>query len=116
MSENNQFNENAAGEAKSADELMAEFDRESNVRQFTGKANIVVKALFLAFAVFVFATRFFTLPEQVRMSAFLGIIMFLGFLIYPSYKKQPTALSIYTSSNQFPYFHCSELNTSRPPT
>ena len=112
MSDNNQFNEKAAGEVKSADELMAEFDRESNVRQFTGKANIVVKALFLAFAVFVFATRFFTLPEQVRMSAFLGIIMFLGFLIYPSYKKQtqkrnfiPWYDFLFAVAGAVPYFY-----------
>ncbi len=70
------------------DDLMAEFDRESNVRRFTGIAAIIVKALFLTFAVVTFGTRFFTLPEQVRMSTFLGVIMFLGFLVFPPYKKQ----------------------------
>lgn len=75
-------------ETKSADELMAEFDRESNTRQFFGIPGIIIKTFFLAFAVFVFAMRFITLPEQVRMASFLGIIMFLGFLIYPLYKKQ----------------------------
>ena len=80
----------ADGEAntKSADELMAEFDRESNTRQFTGVFGLLIKIAFLAFAGFIFFTRFFTFPEQVRMSAFLGIIIFLGFLIYPLYKKQ----------------------------
>ena len=73
---------------KSADELMAEFDRESNVRQFSGLAGIIIKALFIAFAAFAFSTRFITLPEQVRMVSFLGIIMFVGFLVYPLYKKQ----------------------------
>lgn len=73
---------------KSADELMAEFDRESNVRQFSGIAGIIIKALFIAFALFAFGTRFITLPEQVRMVSFLGVIMFLGFLVYPLYKKQ----------------------------
>ncbi len=67
---------------------MAEFDRESNVRQFHGIPGIIIKALFLAFVVFTFGTRFITLPEQVRMTSFLGIIIFLGFLIYPLYKKQ----------------------------
>ncbi len=70
------------------DDLMAEFDRESNTRRFSGAAGIIIKALFIAFAIGTFGTRFFTLPEQVRMSAFLGVIMFLGFLIYPPYKKQ----------------------------
>ena len=75
-------------EAKSADELMAEFDRESNTRQFDGKTAKFIKIAFLAFTVYVFAMRFFTIPDQARMSAFLGIIIFLGFLIYPLYKKQ----------------------------
>ncbi len=70
------------------DDLMAEFDRESNTRRFTGIAGIIIKVMFIAFAAFTFGTRFFTLPEQVRMSSFLGVIMFLGFLIYPPYKKQ----------------------------
>ena len=65
------------------DDLMAEFDRESNTRRFTGIAGIIIKVMFIAFAAFTFGTRFFTLPEQVRMSSFLGVIMFLGFLIYP---------------------------------
>ncbi len=106
MSENNIPN------TKSADELMAEFDRESNTRQFHGIPNIIVKALFLAFAVFVFGTRFFTLPEQVRMSSFLGIIMFLGFLIYPLYKKQtkrknfiPWYDFIFAIVGSMPYFY-----------
>ena len=73
---------------KSADELMAEFDRESNTRQFTGLASKIVTAAFLIFALATFATRFITLPEQARMVAFLGVIMFLGFLIFPLYKKQ----------------------------
>jgi len=73
---------------KSADELMAEFDRESNTRQFTGLASKIVTAAFLLFALATFATRFITLPEQARMVAFLGVIMFLGFLIFPLYKKQ----------------------------
>ena len=49
---------------KSADELMAEFDRESNTRQFTGLASKIVTAAFLIFALATFATRFITLPEQ----------------------------------------------------
>jgi len=74
--------------AVNADELIAEFDRESNTRGFLGEGKTVIKMLFLVLCFFTFATRFITFPEQVRMSIFLGMIMFLGFLIYPSYKKQ----------------------------
>ncbi len=108
MSENLNANENV----RSTDELMAEFDRESNVRQFSGVSSIIMKALFLAFVVFVFGTRFITLPEQARMSAFLGIIMFLGFLIYPLYKKQtkkknfiPWYDFIFAVVGSMPYFY-----------
>ncbi len=89
MSENIKMTaDNADVNVKSADELMAEFDRESNTRRFSGEAATVIKMLFLVFAGFAFLTRFVTFPEQVRMSAFLGIAMFIGFLIYPTYKKQ----------------------------
>lgn len=108
MSQNIEANQSV----KSADELMAEFDRESNVRQFKGIAAVIMKTLFIAFAVFVFGTRFFTLPEQARMSAFLGIIMFLGFLIYPLYKKQtkkknfiPWYDFIFAVVGSMPYFY-----------
>ncbi len=90
--------ENEQLPVKSADELMAEFDRESNTRRFTGEAAAVIKMLFLVFAGFAFLTRFVTFPEQVRMSAFLGIAMFVGFLIYPTYKKQSKLV------NRIPWF------------
>ncbi len=97
---------------KSADELMAEFDRESNTRHFTGVFGLIIKIAFLAFAAFAFGTRFFTLPEQVRMTAFLGIIIFLGFLIYPAYKKQSQRINyipwydfLFAVAGSVPYFY-----------
>ncbi len=97
---------------KSADELMAEFDRESNTRQFSGLPAKLIKLAFLAFTVFVFGTRFVTLPDQARMSAFLGIIIFLGFLIYPLYKKQtkfhnfvPWYDFVFAIAGSAPYFY-----------
>lgn len=97
---------------KSADELMAEFDRESNTRQFTGIPGLLVKIAFLAFAGFVFLTRFLTFPEQARMAAFLGIIIFLGYLIYPLYKKQTKKINfvpwydfIFAVVGSMPYFY-----------
>ncbi len=84
MSENIEIKEKEIN----AEDLMAELDRESNTRRFTGWRALLIKALFIAFAIFCFGTRFFTLPEQVRMSSFMGVVMFLGFLIYPTYKKQ----------------------------
>ena len=68
-------------------QLMAQFDRESNVRHFTGIPDKIIKGLLLFFAAYVFwVTLFATLPEQVRRSAFVGMLVFLGFLIYPRRK------------------------------
>jgi TRAP transporter 4TM/12TM fusion protein len=69
------------------EKLIAQFDRESNVRQFTGAWDIAVKVILLAFTVFVFATTIFiNLPEQVRRCAFLGLVVFMGYLLYPIHR------------------------------
>jgi len=64
--------------------LIAQFDRESNVRRFSGLYGIFIKGLLLLFAAYVFwVTLFANLPEQVRRSAFVGILVFIGYLLYP---------------------------------
>lgn len=69
------------------EDLIAHFDRESNVRKFTGIYLYVMRGLLLLFAAFVvWTTLFITLPEQVRRSAFVGIMVFIGYLYYP-FKK-----------------------------
>ena len=66
------------------EELIAQFDRESNVRRFTGVPNIIVKGLLLLFAGFVFSvTLIVRLPEQIIRSAFVGILVFIGYILYP---------------------------------
>jgi TRAP-type uncharacterized transport system fused permease subunit len=59
------------------EELIAHFDRESNVRRFSGVYNLLIKGLLLFFTVYVvWVTLFVSLPEQIRRSAFLGILIF----------------------------------------
>ena len=48
-----------ATEVIDADALMAEFDRESNVRHFTGKKKIVIRSLMVAFALYAIITSIF---------------------------------------------------------
>ena len=71
-----------------------------------------MKIAFLAFAAFVFLTRFKTFPEQARMASFLGIIIFLGYLIYPLYKKQTKKVNfvpwydfVFAVVGSMPYFY-----------
>ena len=64
-------------------EILA-LDRESRTRIFTGVPGYIMNAFLLLFAAFVFATTLLvTLPEQVRRSAFVGFLVFIGFLYYP---------------------------------
>ena len=77
-------NENIITEAD-ADEIMAKYDRETNVRQFTDVRRHIITGLFLLFTAYVFWTTIFvTLPEQVRRSAFVGILVFIGYLLFPA--------------------------------
>jgi TRAP-type uncharacterized transport system fused permease subunit len=67
------------------DEVLSKYDRESNVRTFTGIRHYVVTGLLLLFAAYVFwTTLFVTLPEQVRRSAFIGILVFIGYMLFPA--------------------------------
>jgi len=69
---------------KEADELLAKFDRESNTRSFSGVRKYIITGLLLLFAAYVFwVTLIANLPEQVRRSAFVGILVFIGYMLYP---------------------------------
>jgi TRAP-type uncharacterized transport system fused permease subunit len=66
------------------EKLIAQFDRESNVRQFSGVPGYLIKGLLLLFTVYVFwVTLIANLPEQVRRTSFLGLLVFTGYLLYP---------------------------------
>ena len=67
--------------------IMAKYDRESNVRRFTGTRHIIITVLLILFAAYVFwYTILGNLPEQVRRTSFVGILIFLGYMIYPARK------------------------------
>ncbi|MDR2534959.1 MAG: TRAP transporter permease [Treponema sp.] len=69
---------------KETEALMAQFDRESNVRRFSGVPDYLVKGLLVFFTAYVFwVTLVAVIPEQVRRCAFLGILIFIGYIIYP---------------------------------
>lgn len=73
---------------KETEELIAQFDRESNVRRFSGIPDYIVKGLLLLFTGYVFwVTIIANLPEQVRRCVFLGILVFIGYILYPIRKE-----------------------------
>jgi len=68
--------------------IMAEFDRESNIRHYSGVPRVVVRYILAAFSIFVFYMNLISAwPEQIRRTAFVGLIIFMAFTLYPARKK-----------------------------
>ena len=79
-----------AEEEVNIEEVMAEYDRESNTRHFTSWRGVAIKAMLIAFSLFVLWMNVFsTLPEQIRRALFVGIVIFMGFMLYPARKGKP---------------------------
>ena len=70
------------------DEVMKKYDRESNVRTWTGRPAIIVKTLLIGFSLFcIWVTLFSTFLEEIRLTSFMGLVVLLGFLQYPADKN-----------------------------
>lgn len=86
MSENRR-NEAEKEMQQDIDEVMRKYDRESNVRIWEGKPRIVVNLILGLFALWsIYVTIFATFLEEIRLTSFMGMIVFLGFLLYPAKK------------------------------
>ncbi|MCR5108365.1 MAG: TRAP transporter fused permease subunit, partial [Lachnospiraceae bacterium] len=71
------------------DEIMKKYDRESNQRIWTGKAGVAVKFIMAAFSLWcIYVTLFATFLEEIRLTSFMGLIILMGFLIYPAKKGE----------------------------
>lgn len=72
--------------------IMKKYDRESNTRLWTGKARIAVRCILAAFSLWcIWVTLFATFLEEIRLTSFLGLIILMGFLIYPAKKGEQRA-------------------------
>lgn len=73
-----------------SDRIMQEFDRESNVRVFTGWRKTLITALMAAFSLYMIsmALVFPTATKYTKLTTFMAFITFIGFLIFPAYKSQ----------------------------
>lgn len=73
------------------DEVMAEYDRESNTRHYSGVPRVVVRYILTAFSLFVFYMNLISAwPEQIRRASFVGLIIFMAFMLYPARKNLPS--------------------------
>lgn len=86
MSENRR-NEAEKEMQQDIDEVMRKYDRESNVRIWEGKPRIVRKLYpWIICSLEYLVTIFATFLEEIRLTSFMGMIVFLGFLLYPAKK------------------------------
>lgn len=68
--------------------LLQEFDPDSNHRHFTGVPKKIMRWLLVAFSVFaLWLNTFALLPEQIRRALFIGIVIFLSFMLFPAKKS-----------------------------
>jgi len=75
------------GTAADIEAVMKKYDRESNVRIWTGKPKLAVGLILAAFSLFcIYVTLFANFLEQVRLTSFMGLIIVMGFLTYPAKK------------------------------
>ena len=76
-------------EVVDVDKIMAEFDKESNTRHFSGIFQKIIKIAMVLFSLYVMVDGWFgTMEERQKMSWFIGIIVFFAFIIYPVRKKE----------------------------
>ncbi len=72
------------GTAADVEAVMKKYDRESNVRIWTGKPKIVVSCILAVFSLFcIYVTLFANFLEQVRLTSFMGLIIVMGYLVFP---------------------------------
>ena len=81
-------------EVVDVDKIMAEFDKESNTRHFSGIFQKIIKIAMVLFSLYVMVDGWFgTMEERQKMSWFIGIIVFFAFIIYPVRKKEKKRLN-----------------------
>ncbi len=81
-------------EAVDVDKIMAEFDKESNTRHFSGIFQKIIKTAMVLFSLYVMFDGWTgTMEERQKMAWFIGIIVFMAFIIYPVRKKEEKKLN-----------------------
>ena len=101
------------GTAKDVEEMMKKYDRESNVRIWTGVPRKVIRYLCAAFSLYcIWVTLFSTMMPEEKLNLFLGLILVLGYLNYPISKKhvRPNYIPWYDIVilviGAIPFFYC----------
>lgn len=76
------------GTAEDVDAVMRKYDRESNTRIWEGKPKVAVDLVTAAFSLYcIWSTLFSIAALEIRLTAFVGLIIIMGFLTYPASNK-----------------------------
>lgn len=79
----------SAGADVSVDAIMKKYDRESNIRLWTGWQKKAVRYFTAAFSLWcIYVTLFATFLEEIRLTSFMALIIVMGFLTYPAKKGE----------------------------
>ena len=69
------------------DAVMKKYDRESNTRVWEGKPKLIVSIVLALFSVFcIYVTLFSSWLEEIRLSSFVGLIVLIGYIVFPAKK------------------------------
>ena len=83
-----QVEDTSVGSAADVDEVMKKYDRESNTRIWEGWQKWVVMTISACFAAYcIWSTLYSRAGIEIRLTAFLGCIIVLGYLNYPRSKR-----------------------------
>ena len=76
------------GTMEDVEAIMRKYDRESNTRIWQGTPKLIVDILMALFSAYcIYSTLTTRAAIEIRLTAFMGCIMILGFLTYPASKK-----------------------------
>ena len=76
------------GRMEDVEAIMRKYDRESNTRIWEGTPKLIVDILMALFSAYcIYSTLTTRAAIEIRLTAFMGCIMILGFLTYPASKK-----------------------------
>lgn len=77
----------SVGTAEEVREIMKKYDREANVRTYAGVPRKLVRYMLIAFSLFaVYMNLFAIWDERVRRASFVGLVIFMIFVLYPARK------------------------------
>lgn len=69
------------------DAVMKKYDRESNTRVWEGKPKLIVSIVLALFSIFcIYVTLFASWLEEIRLSSFVGLIVLIGYIVFPAKK------------------------------